>query len=138
MLTQPEFAQKVKDLIKHNGHLKLNDVNLLKLGRHFRLSEKAKLVVGKNDEENRKIIALASPGDLLILTDSVPGPASLLRGEFSEKEREIALRIIAYYVHKSPSPEVPFLLQYVDEGSSGEKISAPPLERALLEKFRIG
>ena len=39
LLTDKEFSKKICDLIKHIGDLKLRDVNLLKIGRHFRLSK---------------------------------------------------------------------------------------------------
>jgi hypothetical protein len=61
-LTDPNFARRMRDLVRYKEDFDLNNVNLLKVGRHFRLSPKAKAVVGRNEEENRRILALARGG----------------------------------------------------------------------------
>jgi len=136
MLTQPEFAVKVRDLIEHHIPLNSNDIALIKIGRHFRISKHAKLVVGKNDSENKTILSLVKTDDLLILTDNVPGPAGLLRGKFGSEEIQKALKLIAYYVHKTDSKEVPFVLKYNDRDKQ-EKALATAFEREILESYRI-
>ncbi len=50
LLTDPGFARRIRDLMEHQYDFSLNDVHLLKFGRHFRLSPKVKLVVGRNEE----------------------------------------------------------------------------------------
>ena len=138
LLTEKEFGRKVFDLIQHQPDFGLNDVKLLRLGRHFRLSPQAKLVVGKNDRENKKIISLALPGDILIHTDGVPGPTGLVRGEITEQDLKLAQRILAYYVHKSPAPQVPMIL--VEKTEQEEKIRsslADKIDRQILEEKRI-
>ena len=61
-LTDPGFASRMRDLVRHKEDFDLNDVNLLKVGRHFRLSPGVKAVVGRNEEENHRILALAKEG----------------------------------------------------------------------------
>ncbi len=48
LLTDPGFSKRMKDLMIHDPAFSLNDVHLLKMGRHFRLSPEVKLVVGRN------------------------------------------------------------------------------------------
>jgi tRNA U34 2-thiouridine synthase MnmA/TrmU len=43
LLTDPGFSKRMRDLILHHPDFSLNDVHLLKVGRHFRLSPKVKL-----------------------------------------------------------------------------------------------
>jgi predicted ribosome quality control (RQC) complex YloA/Tae2 family protein len=81
----------------HDPGFTLNDVHLLKLGRHFRFSPKAKLVVGRNEEENQKIQTFSREDDFLIKVAQHPGPLSLLRGEPEEGEIEIAAAVTARY-----------------------------------------
>ena len=81
LLTDPGFAGRIRDLMAHDPGFTLNDVHLLKMGRHFRFSPKAKLIVGRNEEENQKIQTFSREGDLLIKVAHHPGPLSLLRGE---------------------------------------------------------
>jgi len=138
LLTEEGFGRKVFDLIHHQPDFALDDVRLLRLGRHFRLSPQAKLVVGKNDRENKKIISLALPGDVLIHTDGVPGPTGLVRGKFTEQDLKLAQEILAYYVHKSPTPQVPMIL--VEKTEQGEKTRsslADKIDRQILEEKRI-
>jgi tRNA U34 2-thiouridine synthase MnmA/TrmU len=51
LLTDPLFCKKVQDLINHN-QLTISNTELLKIGRHFRLSERCKVIVGRNEKEN--------------------------------------------------------------------------------------
>ncbi|OIO39001.1 MAG: hypothetical protein AUJ75_01965, partial [Candidatus Omnitrophica bacterium CG1_02_49_10] len=62
LLTDPGFSKRLKDLIDH-GQADLDNVKLLKVGRHFRLSDKVKVVVGRIKEENERLISMAMPGD---------------------------------------------------------------------------
>ena len=59
LLTEPAFGIKAKDLFNHIENPTINDIDLLKIGRHFRLDEQTKLVVGRNKEENEMIKAIA-------------------------------------------------------------------------------
>jgi hypothetical protein len=45
----------MRDLMDHDPDFSLNDVHLLKVGRHFRFSPAVKLVVGRSEQENLKI-----------------------------------------------------------------------------------
>jgi tRNA U34 2-thiouridine synthase MnmA/TrmU len=97
LLTDPGFAGRMKELMSHKPDFALNDVHLLKFGRHFRISPKLKLVVGRSEEENQKIQTFAKTGDVLVKVLHHPGPLSLMRGEFSESELEKAASITARY-----------------------------------------
>jgi len=70
LLTDPAFARRVRDLIEHD-ELDLNNVELLKFGRYFRLSCEAKLIVGRDENENGRLSILARDGDYLF------GPVSI-------------------------------------------------------------
>jgi tRNA U34 2-thiouridine synthase MnmA/TrmU len=97
LLTDPGFARRIRDLIHHHSDFTLNDVHLLKVGRHFRLSPRLKLVVGRNEEENQKIQTFSGEKDVLLKLFRFPGPLSLLRGEAEEREIEQAAAITARY-----------------------------------------
>jgi len=97
LLTDPGFAKRMKDLMFHAPDFYLNDVHLLKIGRHFRLSPKMKLVVGRNEDDNKKIQTFALEGDILLKTMQYPGPLSLLRGEDNVGGIETAASITLRY-----------------------------------------
>jgi tRNA-specific 2-thiouridylase len=96
-LTDPGFARRMRDLVRHKEDFDLNDVNLLKLGRHFRLSPEAKAVVGRDQEENHRILALAKEGDILFEVQGWGSPITLLRGQANEKEIHLAAAITVRY-----------------------------------------
>lgn len=80
LLTDPAFAKRLKDLINNNGkNICLTDIILLKLGRHFRIASNFKLIVGRNDDENKKLKNLVSDGDILLEVDEYVGPVGLVR-----------------------------------------------------------
>jgi tRNA-uridine 2-sulfurtransferase len=72
LLTDPGFSRRMRDLILHHPDFRLNDVHLLKMGRHFRLSPHLKLVVGRNEEDNRKIQTFAQEEDILLKVSKFP------------------------------------------------------------------
>jgi len=78
-LTEPAFSKRLRDLFIQ-GVFSLENIELLKLGRHFRLSTDIKLVVGRNKEENEKIKEFFQEGDFLFKAKNLKGPVSLLKG----------------------------------------------------------
>ena len=96
-LTDPGFARRMRDLVRHKENFDLNDVNLLKVGRHFRLSPGVKAVVGRDQEENHRILALAKEGDILFEVQGWGSPVTLLRGQVGERETHLAAAITVRY-----------------------------------------
>ncbi|MCX5714575.1 MAG: tRNA 4-thiouridine(8) synthase ThiI, partial [Candidatus Omnitrophica bacterium] len=98
LLTDPEFSKRLRDLMQHNSGFTLNDISLLKLGRHFRLSEGVKLIVGRDEKENENILNLAHAQDhLFMAAPDLAGPAALGRGVFNEELITSSCRIVARY-----------------------------------------
>ncbi len=51
-LTEPNFGRRLKDLYKYNKEkADTNDVRLLNMGRHFRITENAKVISTRNKDE---------------------------------------------------------------------------------------
>jgi tRNA-specific 2-thiouridylase len=117
LLTDPQFAKRMKDLMEHKPDFSLNDVHLLKFGRHFRLSPHLKLVVGRNEEDNRKIQTFAQEEDILFKALHHPGPLSLLRGEPDDIEIEKAASITVRYGKAKDLKSVEVLYKRVKEDS---------------------
>ena len=90
LLTDLEFSKKLKDLFEKYPRCQGNDIELLKLGRHF-WQDKVKIIVGRNEEENKKIRKLAKRADVLIEMENYPGPLTLVR---SYSKRKISSRIL--------------------------------------------
>ena len=100
LLTEPHFGIKAKDLFSHTKNPTINDIDLLKIGRHFRLDEETKFIVGRNKDENEMIKAISLPGDILLEAKDFVGPVSILRGSNAKQHLKFAssitLRSVSY------------------------------------------
>jgi len=85
LLTDPAFSHRLRKLLEHNPEVDLNDVQLLKAGRHFRLDSQTRAVVGRNEADNARLEALIRPGDIAIEAADMPGPLTVLRGNATEE-----------------------------------------------------
>ena len=100
LLTEPSYAAKIRDFIAHE-EFGVEDIDLLKYGRHFRLPDGAKLVVGRHKEDNEALLKIVNP-DYLPLRLPVTGPYSLLHREASEADKALAARIALTYGKSEP------------------------------------
>ena len=101
-MTDPGYAARLKELLRHVQEASRPDLELLKYGRHFRLPGGAKAVVGRTERENEAIETLVSPGDLLLQVEQYPGPLVLVDGAVSGEDLEVAAGLAAAY---SDAPE---------------------------------
>jgi tRNA U34 2-thiouridine synthase MnmA/TrmU len=102
LLTEKAFSRRLRDLLSHRPEPELREIELLKLGRHFRIGAQAKLVVGRNKRENDDIRDLAGDDDLLLTSVSAPGPTALLMGDLSDESIQLAGEITASYGDGEP------------------------------------
>ena len=97
LLTEKVFSRRLKDLISFDPKFLRRDIELLKWGRHFRISEKIKIVVGRDQKENEMITSLAREKDTILTVDSFPGPTVLATGNLSPEEIKLAASITVSY-----------------------------------------
>jgi tRNA U34 2-thiouridine synthase MnmA/TrmU len=97
LLTDEVFSRRLKDLLSASPHLALREIELLKLGRHFRIGPHTKLVVGRNEKENHTIHSLSKETDLVLRTVSVPGPTVLVLGDLTPEMEDLAASITVSY-----------------------------------------
>ena len=91
MLCEKEFSAKLRDLLKNEARVSEKDIQLLKIGRHFRING-IKVIVGRSEEENSKLEILSEKGNLLIeACDGIPSPVTLIRNEKETPEIVITL-----------------------------------------------
>lgn len=134
LLTDVIFSRRLKDLIAKNQDFSRRDLELLKQGRHFRISKGTKIVVGRNKRENEAIISLTRREDALLTVESFPGPAVLVIGDPTREELEV---IAAISVSYSDAP----LNQPVDvaikRDSARETLHARKGEKSVFHRFMI-
>ena len=147
LLTDKEFGNRVRDLFEHQEKIDLDDMELLRWGRHFRMNDQTKLIVGRNEQENSTLGEYLTPGRLLFVAEEFPGPSILLLGPPDEESRRLALRLVAHYTKPEKRPAGVRVTCRVGTPPSEGKLPTAPLEEkiplegdleeAQLEKMRI-
>jgi tRNA U34 2-thiouridine synthase MnmA/TrmU len=79
LLTEQNYARRLKQIMNLIDHPRPEDLDILRIGRHFYLEEGLLLAVGRNHSENERLETEARPADLLIKVTERPGPVGLLR-----------------------------------------------------------
>jgi len=97
LLTDPLFSRRLRDLFEHHPRHVIRDIELLKVGRHFRLGGRSIIVIGRNAADNDAIERLSEPGDALIRIGEFPGPTVVVPGGGDEETRRLAACICARY-----------------------------------------
>ena len=90
LLCEKAFASKLKDLFKYKKKIEPRDIQLLRLGRHFRY-KKNKIIVGRDKKENKKLTSLAK--NLIFEVKDWPSPITLLEGKATKKAIKIAAQL---------------------------------------------
>jgi hypothetical protein len=114
ILTDLEFGKKLSELLEKYPEFDGNDVETLKLGRHF-WEGKVKIIIGRNHEENLKLEKLKRKGDFIIKMENYPGPTALIRpyqSKVSDEILEKAKGLILKYSKKTKGKkDVEFLIE---------------------------
>lgn len=112
-LTEPRFSRKVFDHLQHEPSNERWAFELLRYGRHFRLSSHTKAIVGRNESDNlsltRAFETAPDPNSVAQLRpDGFPGPLVLVVGKIDDAGLELAASLLLRYA--SPSrPERPLV-----------------------------
>ncbi len=96
LLTCEEYAKKLRDLFNNKKRISMADVALLRVGRHFRLG-KNKIIVGRNEAENKFLTANRAKSDFYFELPDIVGPVTLLQGAKSKEAIETAAKLTAFY-----------------------------------------
>lgn len=120
-LTDPGYMARLDDLIIHQAEIDVADIELLLLGRHYRLDRAAKVVVGRNAADNEAIAVWHSRNERgrLLVPANFQGPSVLLLGG-TEAERVLAMSLSASRKSERPSAGFEFT-----EGGGIVVINAP-------------
>jgi tRNA-specific 2-thiouridylase len=97
LLTDSVFSRRLTDIMSSDTPLSSHEIELLKIGRHFRIGPKTKIIVGRNEAENHSIGMLAAEDEILLNTVSIPGPTVLVTGDITPLADELAAAITASY-----------------------------------------
>lgn len=106
-LTDAQYSSKLADLWQARGRkeYELDDIMLLKVGRHFRPKPHFKVIVAREEGEG-KFLQGYRKQYLSIVSLSHPGPLALVDGEVGDKDIELAASLVARYGKGRDAPRV--------------------------------
>jgi tRNA U34 2-thiouridine synthase MnmA/TrmU len=132
LLTDPGFCRRLADILRFQEKISAIDIELLKIGRHFRFAPDAKLIVGRNEDENKRIEELAVDLNIFFYVPDTGSPNAILLGD--KKHIKTAAAITARYSDKKKEPEVE--VHYRHRGKVS-KVTIKPIDEETLGTWRI-
>ncbi len=85
LLTDKNFSRRVRDLLQDSSDVSADDLEALRIGRHYRIRPGLKVIVGRSESENDQLEALSS-GKLIFSPVDFPGPLILVQGTPDSEE----------------------------------------------------
>ena len=79
--------------MENEDQYSLTGLQLLKYGRHFRISKNHKIIVGRNEKDNIRMKNLSS-GKYVLIEPDFPGPSALITGKKSKDYIIRAMQLI--------------------------------------------
>ncbi len=133
LLTCEEYSKKLRDLFINKKRVSMADITLLRVGRHFRL-EKNKIIVGRNEAENKLLTAGKIKSDYRFESADIVGPTALLQGPKTKHAIETAAKFTAFY---SDATETEVKVNFGKETLNKSIIVAVPKEADVII-LRVG
>jgi len=134
LLTDPNYSRRLKDLFKHVPQVLPDDVNLLKVGRHFRFSPESKIVVGRNKSDNEAMLKYRNSTSVVLEAKDTGSPITLLIGEASEEAIIAAARATARYCDQKREESVRVTVTHPDRE---EVIEVAPADDSTLTEIML-
>jgi tRNA-specific 2-thiouridylase len=130
LLTDENFGKKMFDFIKYDK-FEVKDIPVMKFGRHFRLENGAKLVIGRNQEENKHLEEIENEKYFHLKTVGIPGPHGLLSKNATDTDRELATKAMLSYTKAKVDDS--FIISF-----DGAEVTGSPFEsREAMKPFTI-
>ena len=135
LLTEESYIPKVKDVLEHQSLPSVRDFDLLRTGRHFRLSDSCKAVVGRDISDNEKILAAALPDETTVRWLGGGSPMLLLVGRPDASDFELAARIVLRYTRAEKAVEC--RMSMMNRGQFTEFAVINDITDEEIEKLRV-
>ena len=112
----------------------LDDLMMLKVGRHIRPNENFKMIIGREQGENKFMEGYRKMYPYIHCT-SHNGPLTLIDGTITEADAELAARIAARFGQGRDAEEVEMSINYLDGKNTIIKVKPMPKDEILEEWY---
>jgi len=134
LLTDKNFAARLRDLFNH-GEDDQYDINLLKIGCHFRLPGGLKVIVGRDEEENERLETMARQDDFKFSAEEFGSPLVVLRKSQAREAMEQAAAICARY--SSGRHLATISVSCWRDSAEPDQLQVAPLPEHLLQEYKV-
>jgi tRNA-uridine 2-sulfurtransferase len=136
ILTGECAEARVNDLRLHNAAFTLNDIQLLSIGRHFRISTTFRFIVARDESENNLLEKFIQPDDYRFDLAGFNGPVGIGRGNaVSDESIRLCCSMLARY---SKLRNDPLARVSVSHNDLFNEHSIKPATPADCDNYRIG
>lgn len=135
-LTEPNYAKRLKDLLKHKETPEVRELELLKYGRHFRASEDCKIISTRTKEEGDIIKNYLDSKDYMFLACDYNGSTVIIIGEPNKDDIKLAAEITGRYSKGKDEDEIKVKYGKVNTDLNNT-IKVKPASDDYLKKFII-
>jgi len=130
LLTDDNFGKKMFDFVKYDT-FEVKDIPVMKHGRHFRLQDGAKFVIGRDKDDNAHLEEIENEKYYHVKTIGIPGPHALLSKSATAEDKAFATKAILTYT--KAKPEDNFIVAF-----DGEEVTASAFDsRDVMKPFTI-
>lgn len=131
-LTDENYSHKLADLwqARHARAYELDDIMLLKVGRHLRPRPNFKLIIGREEGEN-KFLEGYRKQFIHLRSTSHTGPLVLVDGDVNDEDVNLAAQITARYGHGKTAEQVEVEAVFPDGRS--RQLTVAPLAPAEIK-----
>jgi len=135
LLPDPSFARRLRDFLEHNPRESVTpeQMALLAVGRHFRLDDNVKVIVGRHEGENN-YLEYAGADQWQFSTVDHPGPVALTAAPLRPAQIEQVASLTASYSDGKREPQVRVQVRH---NGHVEFVTVAPLARAFANEWRL-
>lgn len=135
LLTDPGFSKRLKDLFNHQKDFTHTDLHLLKFGRHIRLNEKTKIIVGRTKQDNSNILKLYNKKDHFLLdAKGIGSPTIIVPNDADSDSIRLAASICISYT-KTPEDQKAEVL--IKKQSDTNSVTAKAIDKKKIQTMMV-
>ncbi|MBO7166651.1 MAG: tRNA 4-thiouridine(8) synthase ThiI [Kiritimatiellae bacterium] len=136
-LTEDGFSRRLRDLMEHETLHERRLLDLLSVGRRFRLEKGSSLILGRDVNDNRLLASKSIDSDTVISPVSVPGPTGIIPRLISDEDMFDAAQIVCAWSKFDRFTGDAIVVKVTNNQNSREIKILPPYEREKFLPYQV-
>lgn len=134
LLTDAGYSRRLRDLMDLDM-MEMEFIEFLKFGRHFRISNNLKIIVGRNEKDNDALTNLVVD-EIVLQAKDFPGPLGILNSIIlpAEEDIKIAASLLLRYCNKAPETSI---VVYGKKHHSQQAVEVKKMTALKVEEYLI-